>query len=82
MARTVIDDSPTTTVVDDRSGPALGVMVGVILAIAAVVLGILFVNGTFRDKSPSGGTTTINNTTTGGGGSPAPAAPAQPQSTP
>ena len=54
MARTVIEDSGPAYVEDD-SGPVLGIVVGLLIAAAIVVLAVLFFNGTF--DSGSGGTT-------------------------
>ena len=45
MARTVIEESGPAVVQDD-SGPALGIVVGLLIAAAVVVLAVLFFNGT------------------------------------
>ena len=54
MARTIVDDGATSpTYVEDSSGPAVGLALGLLIGIAAVVLGVLFLRGTFTDSTPS-----------------------------
>jgi hypothetical protein len=52
--RTVIEDTSPGYVEDD-SGPMLGLIVGLLIAAAIVVLAVLFFNGTF-DSDNNGGT--------------------------
>jgi hypothetical protein len=72
MARTIIEDqSSSPTYVEDSSGPALGLIVGLLLAVAVIVLAVLFFRGTWDNNSNS---PSVPGTGNGGGAS----APAQP----
>lgn len=78
MARTVIHEESGPAYVDDRPGPATGVIVGVLLAVAVLAVAVFFMVGALRSDSPGSSTTNNNNgPVTGGGGNAS--APAQPQ---
>ena len=55
MARRTVIEETSPTVVEDDSGPVLGLVVGLLIAAAIVVLAVLFFNGTF-DSNDNGGT--------------------------
>ena len=55
MARTIIDDGATSPTYVEDDGPAVGILIGLLIAVAAVVLGVLFVRGTFTDSTPGTG---------------------------
>jgi hypothetical protein len=72
MARRIIEDRTTSgsttpaTYVEDSTGPALGVIVGLIVGAAVVVLAILFATGTFDRGTTDRNPTTITNNNDGG----------------
>jgi hypothetical protein len=55
MARRTVIEETSPGVVEDDSGPVLGLVVGLLIAAAIVVLAVLFFNGTF-DSNDNGGT--------------------------
>jgi hypothetical protein len=76
MARTVIEETSSPAYVED-DGPGLGLVIGVLLGIALVVLAVLFFTGTFDRDS----TTNIIVPDTGPN-QPNASAPAEPSSEP
>ena len=59
MARTVIEEQgPSNGYVEDRSGPAVGLMVGLLLAVLVLVLAFFFLRD--NDNAPAGDNGTSN----------------------
>jgi len=72
MARTVIEESSTSPTYVEESGIGPGVVLGVLIGIAMVVLLVLFLSGTFDNGT--------KNSPVPGTGNPGASAPAQPSS--
>lgn len=78
MARVIEErvTTPNSTVVSDGSGPAMLIVVALLVAVG-IVVAVLFANGTFTgDSSPGNGVKIENNQNDPAPEAPAPEAPA------